>query len=121
MKTAINVTMSAALIFFSHLAMADVQVDDARLNFDRQVIEIDVTYSGGCEAHNFELEIRSCNRTSPMTCVAQLHDRSGTDTCRELITETIEVPAFSELEKAPMSSLIILGTNGSAVHLPILR
>lgn len=120
MKAIVTSTITSAVIFFSQFAMG-AQVVEARLNLENQTIELDVVYSGGCEEHNFELEVRSCARTSPMSCVAQLIDTTKTDTCRGIVEETIEVPAHTYLEKLPLTTLIILGSEDTAVHLPLVR
>ena len=119
MKSALHITMSAAIFFFSHLVLA-AQVHDARINEENQTIELDISYSGGCVEHKFELKVRNCGRTSPMSCVAELIDKSF-DSCRQIIETTIEIPAEKYIDKTALINLVILGSEKTAVQLPFLR
>lgn len=118
MKQALTITLSAIVLSFSTLAHAAV-VEDARLNIDNQTIEIDVTYSGGCETHDFEVKIRNCTRANPMTCIAEVVDHTSVDKCRQIVQETIEVPALEFLGKASLADIVIVGEDDSAVRLPL--
>ena len=115
---AVNTIIAAFVILFSNLASAAV-VEDARINVDNQTIEIDVTYSGGCEQHQFEVKVRNCTRADQMTCIAELVDTTSTDQCRQIVQETIEVPSFDVLGKMAIADLVIVGDNDSAVRLPL--
>lgn len=118
MKQALIVTIAAIVTSFGTLAHA-AQVEDARLNVDTQTIQIDVTYSGGCSEHNFEVKMRNCTRANPMTCIAEVVDHTSDDQCRQIVQETIEVPAFEYLGKAALADVVIVGDDGSAVRLPL--
>ena len=118
MKTALTIAMFAALTITANVASA-AHLKDARLNLENQTIELDVVYNGGCVEHNFELEVRSCNRTLPMSCVARIVDSAQSDSCRAVISETVEVSAVELLEKMALSEVVILGAGDSAVHVQV--
>lgn len=115
---ALNTIIASIVLVFSHVASA-AEVQDARLNIETQTIEIDVTYSGGCEQHEFEVKTRNCTRDASMTCVVAVIDTVNNDQCRQIVKETIEVPAFEYIGQANLGDLVIVGDNGSAIHLPL--
>ncbi len=118
MKQTLLISLLAMIVSTGSLAQA-AQVEDARINFNDQTIEIDVAYSGGCEQHEFDVQIRSCTRSTPMTCVVEVIDTTKTDLCRQIVQETVVVPAADYLAKAPLADIVIVGANNSAVRLPL--
>jgi len=118
MKQTLSIATAAIIFTFSQFAGA-AQIDDARYNFETQTIELAVTYNGGCVPHDIELQIRNCTRANPMVCVAQVVDHTTGDTCRQVVQTNIVVPAFEALGKQALADVVIVGDNGSAVHMPL--
>lgn len=85
---------------------------------DREgVIEIGVSYSGGCATHRFHLEIGGCFETDPMICEgAQLFDLTTDDGCKANIRETIKISlseAGLNTEEYEGATVIINGSGKS--------
>ena len=54
-------------------------------------IVLEVSYSGGCGSHNFELKIKPCRETHPVMCDAILTDTTD-DYCEAMIITDIAFP-----------------------------
>lgn len=67
------------------------QVNSAKFDRSRDKILVSVTYGGGCEKHEFSLEIGGCRESFPVQCDAQLIEKTDRpDLCEAIITETVE-------------------------------
>lgn len=110
-----KMTIFSLLMVFGSWASA-VQIEEARFVPEKQAIEMDVIYKGGCEEHTFRLEVQSCNRSMPMTCVAKLIDEQTQDACRGIIKTTIQMPAQNFYNDQILDGLIILGDYDTAAN-----
>ncbi|MBP9708486.1 MAG: hypothetical protein KBD78_12650 [Oligoflexales bacterium] len=69
---------------------AAVEVLEANYDHQTDMLILTVKYSGGCEPHVFDLEVNRCLAMNPLICDVVLTNTSA-DTCKALITETIEM------------------------------
>lgn len=69
---------------------APVEVLEAIYDQQTDLLMLTVKYSGGCEPHVFDLEVNRCLAMNPLICDVVLTNTSA-DTCKALITETIEL------------------------------
>ena len=97
----------AAVVLVSGIASA-FEIQGARLNTEKQAIELDVVYSGGCQKHDFVLNLNTCTRAIPTACVAQVEDVGAPDSCRAIIKETVLIPAQRYLQNVNLHQLVIL-------------
>jgi hypothetical protein len=112
------ILIAAALM---SLQVAATEVKDARFNYDKNVIEVDVAYGGGCKEHKFELEMSGyCLESYPVQCSAKIVDQTYDDYCEAYIHRTVEFT----LEEAGLddgyyngASITITGSNKSAATL----
>ncbi|MFK8046468.1 MAG: hypothetical protein AB8B72_13310 [Crocinitomicaceae bacterium] len=60
------------------------------VNLQGNVLQLDISYSGGCEEHNFELVGSAfIMKSSPPKRIIKLYHHKNEDNCRELIFETL--------------------------------
>ncbi len=65
-------------------------VRGARLDANKKMILVDVTYGGGCGKHEFSLEVGGCFETYPVRCSAKLIHKTQ-DACEKLISNTVAI------------------------------
>lgn len=66
------------------------QVNAARYNEQKQSIDVDLSYGGGCEEHVFKLEINACLESYPVRCDAVVKDVTPRpDMCEAFIHKTV--------------------------------
>jgi hypothetical protein len=99
--------LAAALLLVSVNASA-LTINSVQLNTEKQAIDFDVTYGGGCEEHKFELKVGACMETFPVMCRATLVDVSAKpDFCEALISEVVSIP----LKDAGLDTSYYLGAS----------
>jgi hypothetical protein len=83
------------------------------VEFEEGIIQISVSYSGGCKPHNFTITwdetIRSSN--PPVMNLIVTHDANG-DNCEAYITETIEFSLDHLLDSISITNLSISAYSG---------
>lgn len=80
----------SSVILFSSIQMASAVIVKDAVVVDNTLL-IEVQYGGGCEDHDFELEIDYCLESFPVQCPVKVKDVSrNPDYCEALITETLE-------------------------------
>ena len=91
-------TMTLRAILLAVMCLASVSarlqpfIERASYKDQEKVIEIAVSYSGGCATHRFRLEIGDCLEIFPAICRdAKLFDLTTTDGCKANIRETIKI------------------------------
>ena len=112
--------MKHLLLALAFLTTASHAVEVKRAAYDAKAdtIEIDVVYSGGCEEHEFTLDLGPCMETYPMQLRAKLVDHNTTDFCDAIIGRTISLPA-SSVEGCRPAHVTIRGDRGEAtVYVP---
>lgn len=116
-----NMVCSLAVLFFSVSSLA-AEVQEARVNSETGIIEVDVSYGGGCQEHSFQLEIGMCLESHPVQCFAELKHNSNGDTCEAYLGQTLE---FSMADYGLNDSyylggsLTIVGDNNSRVSITL--
>jgi hypothetical protein len=112
----------AIVLSFTACTAFGAEITGGRMNAEKGVIEVDVRYGGGCEDHDFRIEMQGCLETYPVQCNAKLVDLTQDDFCEAMISRTIE---FS-LEKEGLAgayysqaSLVIEGDRESSVTLSL--
>lgn len=103
--------MEKAYIGIAPKTMAEVSITEVTVVDN--VMKIGVSYSGGCKDHDFDLVgseniAKSLPAQRGITLVHKMND----DTCRELITETLEFNIEELAYKKETGSEIILLLNG---------
>jgi hypothetical protein len=111
------------IIFFistiSTIASANTaEVHGARLNLQNSTIEVQISYSA-CDNHVFDVRVQSCTRSKPASCVAEVVDMTAADSCREFITETVEIPTMAVIEDRQIGQLTIIGSQESAAQIDL--
>lgn len=113
------IILSAALLVSFSTNAAEIR--GGRFIEAKNVIELDVIYSGGCKQHSFSLDIGSCMESNPVQCAeVQLVDHTVGDYCEALIRKTIEISLSSAgLDDSYYNgaSLTINGDRNSSVNL----
>ncbi len=99
------------LVFVSMSAQA-FQINGGRLNADKTNLRIDVTYTGGCEKHQFQLLMDACVNSSPVQCRMTLVDENENDACEALINETVEINLAKAGIQGSFYSSALLKING---------
>lgn len=100
-----------------------VNIQDGKYNAELKAIELDVQYGGGCEEHQFYLEIDRCAESYPVQCHnVQLIDKNQTDHCRSIVNKKV----ILTLEETGLNkgyyngaSLIIYGSGGGKAHISL--
>jgi hypothetical protein len=106
-------------------ATFSAEIKATRVNSETKSIEIDVAYGGGCEKHDFKLEIGACLESYPVQCFAELKHDSNGDFCEAYIQETLSF-SIKELglddEYYELGSIDIIGDNNTrkSISLPEL-
>ena len=122
MKTAICGIIFLVIFYASAYASANTantaEVHAAQLNNQTENIEVDITYSA-CHPHNFEMQMKSCTRSKPANCVAELVDLNPPDACRAFITERVEIPAADFLQNRHVGRLVIIGSEQTAAQVDL--
>lgn len=92
-------------------------VQGARVDEVNKIIEVDVSYGGGCVAHEFKLKVNACQETFPVGCsVTVIDTTTEVDMCEAYISKTIK---FSMEEYGLTSAyydraaMTIMGANNS--------
>jgi hypothetical protein len=92
------------------------EIRGGRYDEARQVIQLDVSYGGGCEEHTFRVDLGMCLESLPMQCEARLVERANGDMCEAYIHRTIEIPV-SETNLYGTAYLTIKGDRDTSVTL----
>lgn len=93
-------------------------IDSGRIDFAKGSILLEVSYGGGCERHDFSLDLSACREISPVDCDAVLVEDTHGDICEMGMRETLEFSLHSlGLDKPYYSNgtLTIKGDSGSEV------
>jgi hypothetical protein len=90
MSRLIKSSLLVALVGFAASASA-LEILGAKVlgSGQQAVLEMDVTYGGGCKEHSFELQLQGCFETFPVKCEANLVDLTVDDFCEALISKTV--------------------------------
>ena len=119
-----NVLTALLAIFPTTQALA-ASINGGYFDAERQTIELDVTYGGGCKQHQFTLEIGQCQETYPVSCPSvRLVDLTNDDLCEALITRKISLPlAKHGLDDKYYSgaSLVIKGDDDKQVSIVLKK
>ena len=68
-----------------------LDIVSGQYDVDREVLQLEVEYTGGCYEHDFSLEISEfCLQGWPVVCDAVLVDHTEEDSCKMLVRETVE-------------------------------
>ncbi len=81
-----------ALIFaLTSFGAVAATVHSAKLDKTKKNILVEISYSGGCKTHKFNLKMGACLETYPVTCSAELKETTvgGPDLCEALVGETV--------------------------------
>jgi len=86
-------------------------ITDVKIKGNKMLI--DITYSGGCEAHSFQLVGAAAISKSlpPIRSIQLIHNANG-DQCKKLVSETIEADISALAYKQETGSTIILTLDG---------
>lgn len=90
------------------------------VNLVKNQLTINVTYSGGCEKHEFQLiGNRMISKSIPPQRSIQLYHNNNGDSCREQLTETLvfDISAFAYSDQE--ISLILSGYREVIPYIPI--
>lgn len=97
----------------SSLSVFSAEVLSAKYLPSQNALEIEISYSGGCENNEFTLEhSESCLESFPGQCFAKLIQETN-DSCEAMIKETIIVDIEEDKLSGP-SFLTIEGDKGSS-------
>ena len=77
------------LALTSTLSWAAV-IEGGSVDLSKNSLVLKVSYSGGCEKHDFNIELGDCYETAPVQCEARLVEDSHGDTCEMGASETLE-------------------------------
>lgn len=72
------------------------------INLEGNVLQLDITYNGGCKEHEFELVGSAfIMKSSPPKRIIQLYHHNSNDDCRELINESLyfDISSFAYNDK----------------------
>ncbi|MCC6138254.1 MAG: hypothetical protein IT287_06455 [Bdellovibrionaceae bacterium] len=78
-------------------------------------IALDVVYQGGCKDHNIQVRLNMCNRTLPMTCIADVVDNTEDDVCRAVVHKVVQIRVDDILGNLNVEKLTISGAHQSVV------
>ena len=86
------------------------------------IMLVTVEYSGGCEDHSFEMigEMAIMKSLPPKRTVTLVHNANG-DSCRELITKTLEIDISALAADENSGSEIILLLGGHETELSYIK
>jgi len=66
-------------------------VESAKLNAKEGVLEVDVSFGGGCLEHTFELQVGGCLESFPVQCTLKVVDTTeGFDACEAFLFKTLK-------------------------------
>ncbi len=103
------------------------KVVSGKFNEQKQAIELEVAYGGGCKEHKFSLDVGSCLESYPVQCVeVKLVDHTVGDNCEAYIHRVIELPLNEQGLDDPYYNGAALKIHGDAnsevfVRLPFFR
>lgn len=95
------------------------KVISAKLDASQKYILIKVQYTGGCDTHDFSLDVKGCLETFPVQCSAFLIENTK-DSCKKIVLNTAVIPlSENNLNDSYYHSgtLSITGSDGSSAHI----
>ena len=98
-----------------HAFAADII--DGHYDQETDEVVLTVSYDGGCEAHQFNLDFdRFCLETYPAQQNAKLIHKDNNDSCKAIIVEEKRIKLGKKAPVCRTAYLTIKGDNGSEVE-----
>ena len=98
METPMRALVLLLLLTLISLPAVSAEILDAFYDVDKDKLVLDITYSGGCEKHEFTLiKVPGCMKSYPVRQKAILKHTSNGDACKALVREQIEVNVPNDL------------------------
>lgn len=118
-----RIFLSAGLLFWSWSLMASVNILSVQHEAREDYMTIDVEYKGGCEDHQFELQLLNSSSDAEGSNYTFFLDHvlGSEDPCLDSITQTLYFPANAVVERPATVNISAKSDGSAAVSFAITR